>query len=241
MAMAAQRLTSTGARLKVVREEDVAPPIDGRQLLIRVVVPFLAFVSIASRRSRARRRHWVVREQAHLPFEARSHAPVVNPPRAPQKTIAPRRRRSLGNEPMTRKQRLLSKKLQLWRLPKLPATYGECLSLPRPCYRFLCRHHLMYDINPESGSLVENFPGLEPHQLKYTCSLDAALEGAPPGSAWGQGHTLEQVGEFLNVTLERARQTEEEALAELRAKLEDLPRDLGTDEVDEFEDEEGDS
>jgi hypothetical protein len=231
--MAARRLTPTGTYLQAVRDEDVAgPPAEGRQLLIPPVVRFL--VERAPRQRCASRRP--------PPIEARLEAQrqlLLRWRVVPKRSVSSRKRKSLGNEPMTRAEKLQSRKLQIWRLPQLPETYGECEGRARPCYFFRCRHNLYLDVNPESGSIVLNFPGKEPHELEFTCAIDAALDGASPGSDRGNGHTLDRVGEFLNVTLERARQTEAEALGELRAKLEDQPIDFGTDEVDEFEEEDG--
>jgi len=232
--MAAARLTPTGTRLQAVRDEDVpGPPAEGRQLLIPRVVTFLVARAprqrCASRRAPARDARLEAQRQLLLRWRV-----------VPKRSVASRKRKSLGNEPMTRAEKLQSRKLQIWRLPKLPATYGECMDRARPCYLFRCRHNLYLDVNPESGSIVMNFPGKEPHELEFTCAIDAALDGALPDSDRGAGHTLDRVGEFLNVTLERARQTEAEALGELRAKLEDLPHDFGADEVDEFDDGDGD-
>jgi hypothetical protein len=186
----------------------VDPPVEGspaqrprpQQLFLPLVLAYLIVVAATpARRCRARRRHWVKREQL----------PITFPTRRRQRS---RRRKSLGNEPLTRAERELSKELRISRLPVLPANYGECLARPRPCYFFRCTHNLYLDVNAESGSIVLNFPNKEPHELEHTCALDVALEGAEPGSDRGEGHTLERVGELLNVGLEWTRQLEESAL-----------------------------
>lgn len=53
-----------------------------------------------------------------------------------------------------------------------PRTYGECGRLVEgPCPFVSCTHHLYLDVNPRSGKIKFNFPGLEPWQLKETCVL----------------------------------------------------------------------
>ena len=66
-----------------------------------------------------------------------------------------------------------------------------------------CRHHLYLDVHPVTGSLKLNFPHLEPWELERTCSLDEATAGPK---------TLEEVGAKMNVTRERVRQVEREAM-----------------------------
>lgn len=94
-----------------------------------------------------------------------------------------------------------------------PKTRADCCNGPRPCPWVGCRHHLAIDINPETGSLQLTRPELEPWELPQSCALDVADAGAC---------TLEQIGELLNVTRERTRQIEIDAIAELAAKTEDF-------------------
>jgi len=54
-------------------------------------------------------------------------------------------------------------------------------------------------VNPRTGSIKINFPELEPWELQESCALDVADRGV---------HTLEEVGEILNLTRERVRQLE---------------------------------
>lgn len=96
-----------------------------------------------------------------------------------------------------------------------PRTRGECRDQPRPCPWAGCRHHLYLEVNPESGSIKLVFPTKELHELDETCSLDVAERGPS---------TLEAIGEVTNLTRERARQIELQALhqpqlAELRKEL----------------------
>lgn len=83
-----------------------------------------------------------------------------------------------------------------------PRVRGECIDGPRPCGFVACRHHLYLDINPENGSIKINFPHIEPHELIESCALDVADRG---------GVVLDDLGNLLNVTRERARQLEMKA------------------------------
>ena len=73
-----------------------------------------------------------------------------------------------------------------------------------------CRFHLYVDVNPNNGSIKLNFPDREPWEIGETCALDVAERG---------GMTLEEIGDLLNVTRERARQVEQGALVKLKRKL----------------------
>jgi len=57
------------------------------------------------------------------------------------------------------------------------------------------------------------FSGVAPWKVVETCALDVADRGE---------HTLEEVGGFLNVTRERARQIEKDAFDKLRPFFERL-------------------
>ena len=76
-----------------------------------------------------------------------------------------------------------------------------------PCPLVGCKHHLYLDVNPDTGSIKLNFPDLEVWELKETCSRRAAFRG---------GHTLEEVGDLLNLTREAVRKIEVKALLKLR-------------------------
>lgn len=88
-----------------------------------------------------------------------------------------------------------------------PETRGECVGGPRPCPFVSCRYHLFLDVNPRTGGLTLNYPDLEPDELSESCCLDVADRG---------GETLENVGQVINITRERARQLEELLLERLR-------------------------
>jgi hypothetical protein len=87
-----------------------------------------------------------------------------------------------------------------------PHKRSECLEGPRPCPHVSCRHHLYLDVNPNTGTIKLNFPDLEVWELAYSCALDVADLG---------GTALEVVSELMNVTRERIRQIEMQALARL--------------------------
>jgi hypothetical protein len=80
----------------------------------------------------------------------------------------------------------------------------------RPCPWVGCRHHLYLDTTPR-GSTKLNFPERDVDELTETCSLDVA----------GRGElTLEQIGDLMNVTRERARQLEAKGIARSRTARE---------------------
>lgn len=87
-----------------------------------------------------------------------------------------------------------------------PRTRGECEDGMRPCPFVACRYNLFCDTT-DAGSLTFNFPGVEPEDLAESCALDVADRGE---------HTLETVGELLNLTHERIRQLEVRALHALK-------------------------
>lgn len=92
--------------------------------------------------------------------------------------------------------------------PARPLHRRECVDGPRPCPWAGCRHHLYLEVTP-TGSVKLVFPELEVDQIPETCSLDVAEHGPL---------TLDQVGQALNVTLERARQLEAKTFGRLRKK-----------------------
>jgi hypothetical protein len=87
-----------------------------------------------------------------------------------------------------------------------PHTRSECADGPRPCPHVSCRHHLYLDVNPSTGTIKLNFPDLEVWELAFSCALDVADLG---------GTAIELVSELMNVTRERVRQIEMQALSRL--------------------------
>ncbi len=88
-----------------------------------------------------------------------------------------------------------------------PKTRAECDDVERPCCFVSCRHNLYLDVSP-TGAIKLNFPDLEPGDVApdASCALDIAAHG---------GLTLEEVGRLTNITRERVRQMQDEALARL--------------------------
>lgn len=90
--------------------------------------------------------------------------------------------------------------------PARPQTRADCAEGPRPCPHVSCKHHLYLDVSPYTGTIKINFPDIEVWEMRVSCALDIADHG---------GMRLEDVGELMNVTRERARQIEIQALAKL--------------------------
>ncbi len=91
--------------------------------------------------------------------------------------------------------------------PERPRTRADCASGPRPCPHVSCKHHLYLDVSPYTGTIKINFPDIEVWEMRVSCALDIAEHG---------GMRLEDVGELMNVTRERARQIEIQALTKLQ-------------------------
>jgi Sigma-70, region 4 len=102
----------------------------------------------------------------------------------------------------------------LLRLPVVqrPKVRSECECVVRPCPWVTCRYHLAIDVS--RGAARVNFPDLPPSEMVHSCALDVAEYG---------GLDLAEVGEMLNVTMERARQIEERALDKIRHYAEANP------------------
>lgn len=92
-----------------------------------------------------------------------------------------------------------------------PKTYGDCDAAGwglegQPCPWVSCAMHLALDVDADTGNIKENFPGVELEAMRATCALRVAAR---------EGVTLEEVGEYVNLTRERVRQLEGRALATL--------------------------
>ena len=90
-----------------------------------------------------------------------------------------------------------------------PKRRGECLDggNNRPCPWVSCKHHLALDVSERTGSIKTNYPDVQVWEMPRTCALDEADRG---------GMTLEDVADTLNLTRERIRQIETNALRKLR-------------------------
>jgi len=86
-----------------------------------------------------------------------------------------------------------------------PRRLSECPQ-SGPCPFAGCRFHLYLDVNPSNGRIKYNFPDCEPDEIPEPCAMRVAMR---------KGATLEEVGRVLNVTRERARQIQNQAMAKL--------------------------
>lgn len=93
-----------------------------------------------------------------------------------------------------------------------PETRADCAKGPRPCPHVWCKYHLYLDVSPRTGAIKLNFPDLEVWELEASCALDIADSG---------GSTLEDVGAIMNLTRERIRQLELQAMSRL-ASIRDM-------------------
>ena len=89
-----------------------------------------------------------------------------------------------------------------------PVTRADCAEGERPCLFVSCKHHLYLDVSPRTGSIKLNFPDLEVSEMAESCVLDVADRG---------GIAIEDVGTIMNLTRERGRQVEVQALADIAA------------------------
>lgn len=101
-----------------------------------------------------------------------------------------------------------------------PKTRGDCLAgglnEARPCVWSACRHHLLLDVDENTGSIKMNFPPADDsaealvavlREMPDTCALDVADR---------LGITLEECGSRENLVRERVRQCEVDSLVRLK-------------------------
>jgi hypothetical protein len=98
----------------------------------------------------------------------------------------------------------------------------EVLYRSRPCVFAACKYSLYLDVS-ETGSIILNFPHLEPGQMPAdrSCALDLSERGSM---------TLEEVAVVTNLTRERIRQVELKALRR-RARPAAIAMGLGSDDA----------
>lgn len=103
-----------------------------------------------------------------------------------------------------------------------PKTRADCANITRPCPYVACKYNLFLDVS-ETGSIILNFPHLEPDQMTadQSCALDLAERG---------GMTLEDIAVVTNLTRERIRQIELRALIR-RARPAAVALGLGAEDV----------
>lgn len=103
-----------------------------------------------------------------------------------------------------------------------PTTRGDCKRIPRPCPFIACKYSLYLDVS-ETGSIILNFPHLEPGAMpaEQSCALDLADKGPM---------TLEDIAVVTNLTRERIRQVELKALVR-RARPAAVAMGLGPDDA----------
>jgi len=87
-----------------------------------------------------------------------------------------------------------------------PSNRRECPD-SRPCPFVGCRYHLYMDVNESTGTIKMNYPHLEWDEIPASCCLDIADLGE---------HTLEEVGDFMNLTRERIRQIQRAAARNMK-------------------------
>jgi len=135
-------------------------------------------------------------------------------PVSPERKRAARRSRSLRVARIGRQEvkRAAERAAELELALTRPTLRSECADGPRPCPHVACKHHLYLDVNPATGTIKLNFPDLEVWELSDTCALDIAERG---------GTSLDDISKLMNVTRERVRQIETQAMSKL-ASLHDL-------------------
>lgn len=87
-----------------------------------------------------------------------------------------------------------------------PRTRGDCVDAPRPCPFVSCRHNLYLSISRKKTVRLA-FPGLEPDEMRESCSLDVAERGE---------HSLYDIAEIMGMTHEGASLILSDAITKLK-------------------------
>lgn len=90
---------------------------------------------------------------------------------------------------------------------------GDCP--PAACAWISCRHHLKYEVDPVSGTLRDNWPGVDWDEMRETCSLRVAETVADTG----QHMEFDEVGLMVNLTDEWVRRIAGEGMRKMRANV----------------------
>jgi hypothetical protein len=132
--------------------------------------------------------------------------------KSPRQTNRKRRRFLVGREPIAGEIVPDLPPSLIERLNARPHVRAECREGPRPCPWVGCRYHLYLDTyttgdpeNPTPGLIIHR-PDVDPLDLPETCLLDLADRGP---------YTLAQIGEIFDLSRERIRQIEANALRKL--------------------------
>jgi hypothetical protein len=142
--------------------------------------------------------------------------------------------RTLGRDPLTRAELRTKALLDQYdeparrarrKLPvlQMPATRAGCADIPRPCPFVRCTKNNYLTVN-NHGVIKKTFPGLEPWEMNPTmsCSADIAERGEDLKTVNGSGGaTVEEVAAALNMTAERVRQIQVDALKKVLLGLQD--------------------
>jgi hypothetical protein len=117
--------------------------------------------------------------------------------------------------PRTRGDCTVCPECQAWRdngtSPACGHDEEEAIRRSRPCIYVGCRYGLYLDVT-FAGSIRFTFSDLEPDELHPSCTLDISEAELP----------LERIGELLNMTKERARQVEVDAMRKAETKLREI-------------------
>jgi hypothetical protein len=166
-------------------------------------------------------RHHTRHTPEQLPLEPRARPAARRSPAlkafVPRRMLDGARPRSMGTNPLTalerdEMRRSVAALARAGVYRRRPKTFGDCA--PGPCPWVSCRHHLKLDVDPVTHSVKDNFPGVEVEEMAATCSLRVAAEVGDEDVM-----SLEQVGAYANVTMERARQLVAEALISSRRAM----------------------